>query len=395
MDLCVISSKECWQDATGRWCSYGGFPRQMCAIASLFDRVTMVIVRGHPRAGGMPLPEKAHVVPMPEPLGRAWRRKLFVAGALPYYIAVMAHSMPKNTVVHVPLPGDLPLVGLITAFLLRKRCIARYCGSWVTNDETTVMNKLTRACMRRVAGGRNVMLATGEERLPPAPGMHWTFATVLSREEIDTLEPCVDRGLSRPPHLVYVGRLSPEKGVLTLIRALALLKARCSTSMPMPRVTLAGDGPARAELELAARELGCEHAVTFAGQLPRAELVELLYGADLCVQPSLTEGFSKAWLDAMALGLPVISSNVGAAKSVIGDAAERGWLVKPGDAYELADTIEQAMTADIDWPALRARCRTYVRGRTLDAWNEQIGQLCIQQWGGRLTGGKLQMVAAT
>lgn len=390
MELCIISSKECWQDDAGRWVSYGGFPMQMCAVASLFERVTMVVVRGAVRDGGMPLPKNARVVPLPEPVGHDWRRKLFVAAAMPYYIGVMAGSMHKDTVVHVPLPGDLPLVGLLTALMLRRRCIARYCGSWVTNDETTVMNKLTRACMRHAAGGRNVMLATGEERQPPAPGMHWTFATVLSREEIDTLDPCIDRGISQPPHLVYVGRLSPEKGVLTLVRAMALLKTPRAMPTP-PRVTLAGDGPARAELELSARELGCDHLITFAGQLPREELVRLLHTADLCVQPSLTEGFSKAWLDAMALGLPVISSHVGAARSVIGGDGERGWLVKPGDAHQLADTIEQAVTAPIDWPALRARCRTYVRGRTLDAWTEHIGRLCAAQWGVRLTGGKLEL----
>jgi glycosyltransferase involved in cell wall biosynthesis len=389
MELCIVSSKECWQDASGAWCSYGGFPRQMHAVASLFDEVTMVIVRGKPRSGGMPLPREARVVALREPAGREWRRKLFVLAALPYYVSIMGRSMHRHAVVHIPLPGDLPLVGFVTALLLRKRCIARYCGSWTTNAETTLTNKITRACMRRVAGGRNVMLATGEHEHPPAPRMHWTFATVLSREELDALHPCLNRGLSQPPHLVYVGRLSPEKGVIGLIRALALLKARGAT--PMPHVTLVGDGPARSGLERAARELNCEDAITFVGQLPREALVHVLYGADICVQPSLTEGFSKAWLDAMALGLPVISSDVGAARSVIGEAEERGWLVKAGDVNQLADTIQHVIAdASIDWPALRRRCRDQVRNRTLDMWTEQIGRLCAQQWGGRVTEGKLE-----
>jgi glycosyltransferase involved in cell wall biosynthesis len=247
---------------------------------------------------------------------------------------------------------------------------------------------VTRACMRRMAGGRNVMLATGEDSHPPAPRMHWTFATALSLDELDALHPRLDRGLSEPPHCVYVGRLSPEKGVIFLIRALAVLQARQATRLP--HVTLVGDGPARSDLERAARELGCERTITFVGQLPREDLVRVLCGADLCVQPSLTEGFSKAWLDAMAMGLPVISSAVGAARSVIGEQAERGWLVKPGDANELADMIEHVIGAAIDWPALRRRCRDHVRNRTLEGWTQQIGELCAQQWGYRLAGGKLE-----
>ena len=56
MRVCAVSFKECWQDDDGRWLSYGGFPMQMTAIASLFDAMTLVIVNGRPRAGGMPLP---------------------------------------------------------------------------------------------------------------------------------------------------------------------------------------------------------------------------------------------------------------------------------------------------------------------------------------------------
>ena len=62
MHLCVVSFKPCWQDASGRWMSYGGFPLQMAAIASLFDSVTLVVVRSTPQDGALPLPSEAEVI---------------------------------------------------------------------------------------------------------------------------------------------------------------------------------------------------------------------------------------------------------------------------------------------------------------------------------------------
>ncbi|MBX6332318.1 MAG: glycosyltransferase [Gemmatimonadaceae bacterium] len=368
--------------------SSGGFPIQMAGIAALFDEVELVVVRGETKAGGIPLPSYASVTALRPPRGHDFRRKLSVAARLPYYVRTLAAHFRRADVVHVPLPGDIPLIGLVLALLMRKRVIARYGGSWDTNTQTTVMNRLTRALMRRVAGGRNVMLATGDGTEPPAPRMAWIFSTALTRAELDRTPACVDRGVSMPPRLVFIGRLSPEKGVATLLRSLARLAG--AGVAPLPHVTIIGDGAERGALAALARELGCEHAVIFAGQLAREPLSAALARADLCVQPSLTEGFSKAWLDAMAHGLPVIASEVGAARAVIGGDGERGWLVPPGDEAALAATLEHVLTAAIDWPALRRRCRAYAERRTLEAWTQRIGEQCARQWAWTLVNGRME-----
>jgi len=218
--------------------------------------------------------------------------------------------------------------------------------------------------------------------------MHWIFSTALSKREIEAIQPDLERELAAPPHAVYVGRLSPEKGVSNLVKALAQLKAE--QFHPLPRLTLAGDGPQRAELEQLVRYLGCQEEVKFKGQLDRAALSQLLLGSDFCVQPSLTEGYSKAWLDAMAHGLPVLASEVGAARQVIGEDGERGWLVAAGDVTALAQTLSQVIRSKRDWPALRTRCRNFVERRTLEAWGETIGRICAQQWNLKLMEGKLR-----
>lgn len=350
----------------------------MTAIGSLFADMTLLITRGAAQPGGIPLPAHAQVIPLRLPSGQDALRKLDILIHLPYYLGIIIKYIRQADVAHTPLPGDIPLLGMLAALLLRKRLIARYGGSWAENNQTTTMSRITKALMRRCAGGRNVMLATGEGESTPAPNMHWVFVSALSQAELQQIYPVFDRVLSTPPRLVYAGRLSPEKGVLTLIEALAKLKQE--NFFPLPQLTLAGDGPQRKELEQFVADCECTDIIQFAGQLDRNLLSEQFQIADVCVQPSLTEGFSKAWLDAMAHGLPVLTSEVGAAHAVIGADGERGWLVPPGNVDALAIALRRILSEPIDWHTLRRRCRSYVEKRTLDDWAQRIGQICTKQW---------------
>src|SRR6185436_4923283 len=76
--VCAVSFKPCWQDSSGQWLSFGGFPLQMAAIASLFDEMTLVVEQGEPRPGGLPLPRHANVVALRCPSGSDLRRKISV-----------------------------------------------------------------------------------------------------------------------------------------------------------------------------------------------------------------------------------------------------------------------------------------------------------------------------
>lgn len=360
----------------------------MRAISSLFTETTLVVPQGPERDGAMALPEGARVVPLRCPPGSDTRRKIAVLLHLPRYLGPMIRHCHSADAVHVPLPGDLPLLGMLTALGMRKRLLARYGGSWWVNSQTTTMNRITRGIMRRFAGGRNVMLVAGEGETPPAPGAHWIFGTALSRAELAGIRPNLDRGLQQRPSMIYAGRLSPEKGLAHLIGAIALLKS--GGPERTPTLCLAGDGPQRRELETLVQSSGCQEEVQFAGQLDRASLSRRFMEADFCVQPSLTEALSKAWLDAMAHGLPVLSSEVGAAAEVIGRQEERGWLVPPGESKALAQAIRRITRENIPWPELRRRCRAYVETRTLESWAETIGGHCARQWGMRLQNGKLR-----
>jgi glycosyltransferase involved in cell wall biosynthesis len=156
-----------------------------------------------------------------------------------------------------------------------------------------------------------------------------------------------------------------------------------------------GHGIERERLERLAEELGCRSRFRFLGQVDRRELSREMSRADFCIQPSLTEGFSKAWLDAMAHGLPVIASSVGAAPQVVAGEGERGWLTPPGDIAALAQQIAEVTTAPVDWPAIRRRCRAFAESRTLESWSARISDLCLDAWDCLCENGKLVIPTRT
>jgi glycosyltransferase involved in cell wall biosynthesis len=388
MKLCVISSKECWQDESGVWFTSGGFPLQMAGLGALFEEMTVVIVRVQPRPGGVPLPPSAKIVSMPRPPQGIARRRAWLVKGLPEYLRLMIAPVRQADVVHTPLPGDLPLVGMFLALMLGKRLLVRYCASWAITPHTTIMKRVMRSWMKCLAGGRNLMLATGVGASPPEPRMHWLFSTAVTQNEVDAVQPDLDRPRKTPPRLAFVGRLSPVKGLVPLVEAMALLRDEGGIDGGPPHLTIMGDGPLRSELEMLVKRHRCDDLIQFTGQLNRSELVGHLLQADLCVQPSLSEGFCKALLDAMLCGVPVLATDVGANRQILGEDGQRGWILPGVEPSLLAGEIRRRLQEPLDWPALRRRCHAYVEEHTLEAWSQRIADLCAEQWKIALPNGK-------
>src|SRR5207248_2205806 len=128
---------------------------------------------------------------------------------------------------------------------------------------------------------------------------------------------------------VLVARLSPEKDIATLLQAVALIAKKT----PGFRLEIAGDGPCKPELLRLANQLGIETNVTFLGEV--RDVAALLAKARLFVLSSLTEGISLTLLEAMARGLPVVTTRVGGNPEVVVEG-ETGLLVPPRAPAELA-----------------------------------------------------------
>jgi glycosyltransferase involved in cell wall biosynthesis len=131
---------------------------------------------------------------------------------------------------------------------------------------------------------------------------------------------------------VMVGRLSAEKDVATLVRAAALIVRE----HPAFHLELAGDGPCAPELTRLVDDLGLADCVRFLGEI--SDVPALLARASLFVLPSLTEGISLTLLEAMARGLPIVTTRVGGNPEVV-DEERTGLLVPERSPADLAAAI--------------------------------------------------------
>jgi glycosyltransferase involved in cell wall biosynthesis len=160
----------------------------------------------------------------------------------------------------------------------------------------------------------------------------------------------------RPPRRIVgaAGRLSPEKGFDRLIDAAALV----TRANPDAGFVIFGDGPLRAALAQRIAERGLQERFVLAGF--RSDLQRFLPVLDLAVLSSLTEGLPVILLEALAAGVPAVSTAVGGTPEVIDDGVH-GYLVPPGDAEALASRILDALRDDPGRRAMGERGRQRVR----------------------------------
>lgn len=134
--------------------------------------------------------------------------------------------------------------------------------------------------------------------------------------------------------VLFIGRLAAAKGVPVLLEAFAQTHAR----FPDTTLTLIGDGSARATLEARAAELGLSDAVCFTGYLSQAEVAAELSRADLFALPSFAEGVPVVLMEAMATGLPVLTTRIAGVPELVEDGVS-GLIVAPGDVEGFAGAM--------------------------------------------------------
>ncbi|HUG35789.1 MAG TPA: glycosyltransferase family 4 protein [Candidatus Limnocylindrales bacterium] len=151
------------------------------------------------------------------------------------------------------------------------------------------------------------------------------------------------------PRILVARNLEPIYDIATAIRAFASVRRQ----LPGARLVVAGAGSLRDELGRLAGELSVSDAVEFTGSLDNARMAARYREADLVLNPSLVDNMPISILEALASGVPVVSTNVGGIPFMVGDG-RTGLLVGPGDPEAMAAAAVKVL-AD---PDLAARLRT-------------------------------------
>ncbi len=208
----------------------------------------------------------------------------------------------------------------------------------------------------RLARSADLIVANSE-----GGAAYWTAAAPATPRRVIGNALPLDRirnapAVDLPPNaVVFVGRLSAEKRVATLLHALA------DGSPPADaQLFLCGDGPERAALEALAARLGLADRVRFLGR--RDDAWSVIRSAAVVVNPSAFEGRPNAVLEAMAAGRPVIVSDIPAHREILDSTS--AWFVDPENPTQLAEAIRAALTDRSDVGA-----RTRAAGRRVEPFD--------------------------
>jgi glycogen(starch) synthase len=160
-----------------------------------------------------------------------------------------------------------------------------------------------------------------------------------------------------PPHFLCVGRLVADKGFDLALEAFASLLPR----FPALRLTIAGDGPARSDLEAQAQRLKIEPSTQFVGWIAPDDIPALIDTATAVLMPSRwQEPFGLVALQAGQMARPALVTRVGGLPEIVIDG-ETGWVVEPANIAALAN----AMRSVLDTPDEAARRGIAARRRAI------------------------------
>ncbi|WP_434531813.1 glycosyltransferase family 4 protein [Haloarcula sp. NS06] len=178
-----------------------------------------------------------------------------------------------------------------------------------------------------------------------APPAGDRFAPEIDRSTVE------QRATTEPLRVVFVGNVTPRKGLDTLVDGVA----KADADIELTIVGRPADAAHVTAVRNRVREHGLDDRVQFTGRLPDAELASTLQSSHVLAVPSRYEGFGIVYLEGMSFGLPALATRAGGAADIITDG-ETGKLIDPDDSAAVARGLERFATdrdrlAEMGWAA--------------------------------------------
>ena len=252
---------------------------------------------------------------------------------------LLSKLRPDITHIHFPYP-----VGELSQWFLRRKrpYIVAYHSDVVKQQQILrFYNPLLR---RMLDGAAGILVGSdnyvqSSEYLRPLAAKCTTVPYAVDVQRFAGAEPLFERDGRFT--LLFMGRHRYYKGGDDLIRALAQLPAE----LPV-RLLFGGDGPLRSEWEQLSQNLGLQDKIQFVGHVSNDDLPKFYASGDLFVLPanSRAEAFGKVLQEAMAAGLPCLTTELGTGTSFVVQYGITGWVVPPQQPEALAMAIQQLAT---------------------------------------------------
>ena len=288
------------------------------------------------------LRERVRILAPPGPMARGRR-----AAQIPFAHAAQMRECAALRVFQV--------TGVIPALIARWRFGTPYVttyGFWYAQlSQPGPKGLLKRLVERRGLKHAAAVIATTPELAARASKLARRVELIPNGVDTARFRPPATPPVNKPKRVLYVGRLSAEKNLRTVIVATRYVGEEV-------RTTMVGSGPLKDALTAQARELGV--AVEFPGVVDQGRLPGVYASADAFVLASFTEGHPKVLLEAMACGVPCVASDCAGNRSLVTDG-RTGLLFDPRDAKHLADCLERV----IKDPALGRRLADAARAEVV------------------------------
>jgi glycosyltransferase involved in cell wall biosynthesis len=227
------------------------------------------------------------------------------------------------------------ITGVIPALIARRRFGIPYVttyGFWYAELSQPGPKRVLKGLVERLGlKHAAAVIATTPELAARASRLARRVELIPNGVDTALFRPAPSRPANRPTRILYVGRLSAEKNLRTVVTATSYMGDDV-------RVTMVGSGPLRDELEAQATERHV--AVEFPGVVDQRQLFDVYATADVFVLASFTEGHPKVLLEAMACGVPCVASDCAGNRSLVTDG-RTGLLFDPRDAKHLAGCLER------------------------------------------------------
>lgn len=190
------------------------------------------------------------------------------------------------------------------------------------------------------------------------------------RRHYEALVPAEDHA----PRYLYIGRLSPEKGLHDLLDAFANVTRR----LPSARLDIVGSGILEQEIKERARLIGLESAVDFLGSKSTEEIGQLLMRSSALVLPSRSEPWGLVVNEALSYGCPVVVSDVCGCVPELVVEGSTGYSFPSGEVPALAAAMVKVAALSIDRPAVANRCLSLIGQYTVDRAALEILSGCVR-----------------
>lgn len=275
---------------------------------------------------------------------------------LPITIKKLMHEF--KTIDRLWIVGPHPL-GVFAGYFTKKykvKCFQHIRGNILNDVEARYNNSLIGKIYAQYMHWSNFYLSkkmptltVGSELFNlyknKAKKISWISPSLISDEDIKITKQTLNKSFpknNRSIQILFVGRVEPEKGLTYLFKALRDLNKNSDHKYELTIVGSAQRGSEHREIEIKnmANEIGIKELIQWKGYKPYGDELKKIYrNKDIFILPSLAEGIPKVIYEAMAFGIPIISTDVGGISDIIKNN-ENGILIKPRSIDAIVSTIK-------------------------------------------------------